>query len=114
MTTTTKTLELPVADDYVPSEGELNNIVYLICKYTVGWQMRTADLAVCVLMAGGQEAIVGNAGLTKLVEETCEYVWDHICGEPEEPTADQFFDHIKPALQAWYAESTPEERAKID
>lgn len=109
--TTTKTLELPVPDDYVPSEGELNNIVYLVCKYTANWPMRTADLSVCLLMAGGQEEIIGNEGLTRLVEQTCEYVWDHICGEPEEPTADQFFDHIKPILQHWYSNTTPEDRA---
>ncbi len=109
-----KSLELPVADDYKPSTGEINNFVYLIMKYTIGWSMRQADLAVCCMMAGGHEMIVGNEGLSLLAEHTCEYTWDHLCGEPEEPTADTLFEHMKPILQEWYKVSTVEERAKID
>jgi len=110
----TKSLELPIEDSYVPSAGELNNFVYLVCKYTVNWGMRACDLQVCLMMAGGAEEIKGNAGLTKLCEVTCEYLWDHVCGEPEEPTTDQLFDHIKEGLQAWYKNSTPEERAATE
>lgn len=106
-----KSLELPIPDDYKPSPGELNNFVYLVSKYTVGWIPRQADHAVCLMMAGGADTIVGNEGLTKLCEVTCEYLWDHICGEPENPTAEELFDHIKPALQYWYQNSTVEERA---
>ena len=110
----TKTLELPIADDYKPTPGELDNFVYLTSKYTVGWIPRAADHAVCLMMAGGADEIVGNEGLTKLCETTCEYLWDHICGEPEEPTAEALFDHIKPVLQEWYSNSTPEDRAKTE
>lgn len=106
-------LELPVADDYTPSDGELNNFVYLVCKYTVGWQMRSADLAVCLMMAGGKDNIVGNAGLSRLCETTCEYLWDHICGEPEEASGEAFFEHIKPLLQRWYNEQNAEERSDL-
>jgi len=106
-----KTLELPLDDEYVPSDGELNNFVYLTCKYAVGWGMRQTDLAVCLMMARINNTIKGNAGLSFLCEVTCDYLWDHICGEPEEPTSDQLFDHIKPCLQEWYAKSTVEERA---
>ena len=106
-----KSLELPVADDYEPSAGELDNFVYLTSKYTVGWIPRSCDHAVCLMMAGGAEAIRGNAGLTKLAETTIEFVWDHVCGEPEEPNTEQLWDHIKPILQEWYNTSTPEERA---
>lgn len=107
-----KDLELTVADDYVPSEGELDNFVYLTCKYTIKWPMRQCDLKVCLLMAGERDGriIKGNKGLTKLAEVTCEYLWDHVAGEPDEISADQLFDHIKPCLQNWYAKSTPEER----
>jgi hypothetical protein len=110
----TKTLELPIADDYEPTPGELDNFVYLTSKYTVGWIPRAADHAVCLMMAGmmvGGNKIVGNEGLTKLCEVTCEYLWDHICGEPEGLTAEDMFTLIKPMLQAWYNNSTPEERA---
>lgn len=104
----TQALDLPIDDDYVPSKGELDNFVYLCCKYTAGWNMRQADLAVCLMMAND---IKGSEGLTKLCEVTCEFLWDHICGEPKEPTAEQFFDHMKPILKDWYENSTPERRA---
>jgi len=101
-------LDLPVADDYVPSAGELNNLVYLICKYTVSWQMRATDLAICLSLAG---KVVGNEGLSKLCSVTCDYVWDHICGEPDNASASEFFEHMKPILQGWYENTTPEQRS---
>ena len=101
-------LDISLPEGYKPSEGEINNFVYLVCKYTVGWMMRGADLAVCQMMTG---PIVGKQGLEKLLEQTTEYVWDHICGEPEEPTAEQLALHMKPVLEEWYSKSTPEERA---
>lgn len=105
-------LNISVEDDYVPSDGEINNIVYLVCKYTVGWPMRPAGLMVCTTMAGLEGGkITGNAGISCLVRVTCEYLWDHVCGEPETPTTEELFDHIRPALETWYANSTPEERA---
>jgi hypothetical protein len=107
-------LELQLPDDYTPSAGELNNFVYLTCKYTCGWQMRQCDLAVCLLMAGGAEAIKGPEGLTKLCEVTCEYLWDHVCGEPDDVDSEGFFNHVKTALQTWYATSTAEERASTE
>lgn len=102
-------LDLPIADDYRPSSGELDNFVYLICKYTVGWQMRQADLQVCLMMAG--HTILGSEGLSKLCEVTCEYLWDHICGEPDDFTPQTLTEHIKPLLEYWYQNSTPEKRA---
>jgi hypothetical protein len=78
----------------------------------VGWAMRQCDLAVCVALAGGKDAIVSDAGLSKLCEVTCEYLWDHVCGEPDVWTSEDLFEHIKPCLQNWYNTSTPEERAK--
>jgi hypothetical protein len=109
-----QSLELPVADDYAPSNGELNNLVYLTCKYTVGWGMRQTDLAVCLMMAGGEEEIRGNKGLSNLCWVTCEYLWDHVAGEPTDINPEQLFDHIKPALQTWYENQTPEQRSSIE
>jgi hypothetical protein len=109
-----KSLELPVADDYTPSAGELNNFVYLVCKYTVGWIPRSCDHDICVMMAGGSDNIKGNEGLSELCMHTCEFCWDHIAGEPEEFDADKLFDHIKPILNEWYANSTVEDRAKTE
>ena len=104
-------LELKLADDYTPNSGELNNLVYLCCKYSTNWPMRQADLQVCLLMAG---EIHGNAGISKLCEVTCEYIWDHICGEPEERSVDDFFNHMKEILQVWYEKTTVETRSCTD
>ena len=101
-------LELDLPSDYRPSAGELDNLVYLVCKYTCGWQMRAADKAVCLMMAGD---VIGNAGISKLVEVACEYCWDHIMGEPEKPDADALFAHMKTIMQEWYKSSTVEERS---
>ena len=45
-------LDIGVLDGYEPSAGELDNIVYLVCRYTCGWNMCGADLAICLQMAG--------------------------------------------------------------
>ena len=45
-------MNLNIPKDYKPSDGEINNLVYLTLKYTVGWSMRAADLAVMQMMAG--------------------------------------------------------------
>jgi len=106
-------MKTPIADDYELGEGEINNVVYLVLKYTVGWGMRACDLAVCKLMAEGpDQKIRGNEGLEKLVRETCEYAWDHIAGEPDEPTTEQLYEHIAPVITEWY-EKTPAEQRQI-
>jgi hypothetical protein len=110
---TDKKLEVVTDAEYKPSLGELNNLAYLVFKYGVGWGMRQADLSVCLMMVGGAEAVKGDEGLSKFVYTVCEYAWDHIAGEPEEFDADKLFDHMKPALQEWYKNTTPEQRADI-
>lgn len=100
--------KIALAADYELSDGEVDNIVYLVCKYTVGWQMRQCDKAVCQLMLG---AVKGPEAVHRLVEATAEYVWDHICGEPDEPTAEQLYEHMAPVIAEWFGKTTPEERA---
>jgi|WetSurMetagenome_2_1015567.scaffolds.fasta_scaffold1781515_1 hypothetical protein len=63
-------IDLPT--DYQLSDGEIDNIVYLTCKYTVGWQSRSVDVSVMKLMLG--TTVRGKEAVTKLVENTCEYV----------------------------------------
>lgn len=99
-------IDLPA--DYRLSDGEVDNIVYLVCKYTVGWPMRQADKAVCQMMMGD---VKGPEAVAKLVEVATEYVWDHICGEPDEPTQEQLFEHIAPVIADWFGKTTPAERA---
>ena len=45
-------LNTGVPDDYEPSAGELDNLIYLVLKYTISGQMRQADKHVCLMMAG--------------------------------------------------------------
>ena len=104
-------LDLPIPDNYVPSYGELDNIVYLVCKYTINWPMRVADLSVVLTMAGGPDNIKGNKGISHLVNITCDYLWDHVMGEPDDISSDKLFSHIQPCLFEWYENTTPDERA---
>ena len=105
-------MELNLPENYQPSEGEINNIVYLCCKYTVGWPMRTADLAICNMMR--DKTLTGQPAIENLLQVTTEYIWDHICGEPEEPSTEQLTTHMQPILQEWYNNTTPEQRATTE
>jgi hypothetical protein len=100
-----------IPEDYQLSNGEIDNIVYLICKYTVGWDMRQADRMACqMMMCKGKS---GLASLQDLVHVTCEYVWDHICGEPINPTPEQLYEHMVPMISSWFENTTSqEERSK--
>ena len=101
-------MNLDIPGDYKVEEGEANNLVYLTLKYTVGWQMRAADFGVMLLMQNGQ--ITGTQGIQKLVEDTCEYAWDHIAGEPDDTSTEQLIEHITPIIEEWYKGTTPEQR----
>lgn len=106
----TKRLSIDVPENYEPSAGELDNFVYLVCKYTVNYSMRNCDAAVCTMMASTGGLIKGPAGLARLLEVTCEYVWDHLAGEPDEISPGDLIDHMAPLLEEWYSKSTVEER----
>ena len=107
-------LGLPIPDNYKPSYGELDNVVYITCKYTINWPMRMADLAVVLSIAGGPDNIVGDKGISNLVSITTDYLYDHVMGKPKSPTSEQLFNHIQPMLFDWYENTTPEERANTE
>lgn len=99
--------------DYRLSDGEIDNIVYLICKYTVEWNMRQVDKAVCQMMMSKEKT--GVPQIEDLVRVTCEYVWDHICGEPDNFTAEQLYDYMAPMITEWFKiTSSQEERSKTE
>lgn len=104
-------LTIDVPEDYEPSAGELDNFVYLVCKYTAGFQMRNCDLAVCTMMASTGSPIRGSAGLARLLDVTCEYAWDHLAGEPDEISPEDLVEHMVPLLEEWYSKTTAEKRA---
>lgn len=101
-------MNLDLPSDYNVSDGEANNLVYLILKYAVNWQMRAADFAVVKIMQDG--SIAGPRGIQKLVEDTCEYAWDHLIGEPDNVSVEQLIEHITPVLEEWYRLTTLEQR----
>lgn len=114
----TPSLGLPIDDDYEPSAEELDNFVYLVSKYTVGWIARPVDLRICLIMVRGKDSdknnnpIRGNSGLSELCSATCEYLWDHICGKPDDFSPEDLFEHIKPHMREFYHNSTPEQRSQ--
>lgn len=100
--------DLGLAVDYKPSEGELDNFLYLTFKYTINWGMRQADKAICLMLA---DDVVGQKGLERLLKVTAEYIWDHLMGEPPETKPEDLITHMEPLLEQWYAATTAEERA---
>ncbi len=104
-------MKLNIPENYKPNNGEINNLVYLTLKYTIKWPMRAADLAVIKTMVG---EIEGEKGITQLIEQTCEYAWDHICGETDEFTPYQLVKHITPVLQDWYQNTSQKERSNTE
>jgi hypothetical protein len=93
-----------VPDDYEVTPGEIDNIVYLTCRYTVGWPYRAVDLAIIQLMTPPGR---GTEYINRLVINTCEYLWDHVCGEPDEFSSEDLVRHIIPLLHEWYTSTTP-------
>ena len=100
---------LGLPKDYQLTAGEINNIVYVTCKHTVGWPMRSADLAICQMMC--DKNLKGDESVANLLEVTCEYLWDHICGEPEDFTPEDLVKHIEPGIVDWFQKTTQEERS---
>lgn len=104
-----KLLKLKGVDSkYVPSEGEIDNLIYLTMRFTIDWTMRAADKAVVLQMAGD---VVGIKGISNLVYVACEYTWDHLAGEPEDATVEDYYDHMGKALAHWYEISDKEKRS---
>lgn len=101
-------MNIDLPDDYKLTAGEIDNIVYLICKYTVQWPARSVDIHIMSMMLGEAR---GKDAVETLVQNTCEYVWDHICGEPDEPTTEMLVEHIKPMIEEWFSKTTQEERS---
>lgn len=104
-----KPLKLKGVDSkYVPSEGEIDNLIYLTMRFTIDWNMRQADKAIVLQMAGD---VVGIKGISNLVEVCCEYTWDHLAGEPEDVSIEDFYNHMSTALAKWYEITDKEKRS---
>jgi hypothetical protein len=95
-------------DDYEPTDGELDNIIYLIMKYSVGWMMRQADKFSVLLMSEKEK---GPDKIKSVIDNTAEYSWDHIAGEPDEFKPKDIVEHAMPYLSDWFNGTTQEERS---
>ena len=92
------------------SPNEANNIVYLTCKYTVQWPMRSVDLAVVQTLIN--KDLTGPEAMEDLMSVTCEYVWDHLAGEPDEFKPEDLKTHMASMLNEFW-EMSPEQRNEI-
>ena len=90
--------------------NEINNIVYLTCKYTVQWMMRPVDLAVIQTML--KQDVAGQEAMDDLMDVTCEYLWDHISGEPDEFKPEDLKFHMVEMLNEFW-EMPSEQRNEI-
>ena len=59
------------------------------------------------------DGIVGDVGVSRLVSVVCDYVWDHICGEPDDLSVEQLYDFAQKFLFQWFEETTQEQRSVI-
>lgn len=103
-------LNIDIAPDYTPSDGEINNLVYFTLKYSAGWPMRQCDLMAIQNMTG---PIQGAKGIDTLIHNICEFAWDHIRGEPTEFSADDLYHQIKPMVENYYTNTTVKQRSDI-
>lgn len=92
-----------------PTENELNNLCYLSMKYLIGWEMRTADFQVC-MMLGGDPQTVTELEKT-FIPSLADYIWDHLMGEPNDPTSDDLIEGIKIIRDMLYSMDQPTREA---
>ncbi len=95
-----------VPETHVPTANEINNAVYLACRYVAQWPMRQADLGVVLLMSGNSFTSVAELQ-EKLGQALGEYLWDHILGEPEDPSEEDVVYGVRAVIHALY--TMPEE-----
>tara|TARA_R110000751_G_scaffold93925_2_gene183319 strand:- start:324 stop:818 length:495 start_codon:yes stop_codon:yes gene_type:complete len=73
-------------ETHKPTDGELNNLCYLSMRYIANWPMRNVDFNVVKMMSGDPPTV--EALSDQFIPNLVEYVWDHIMGEPADPTVE--------------------------
>jgi len=69
-----------------PTEEELNNLCYLSFKHIIAWHMRATDYHIVRMMGGDPQTV--DELKEKFIPELAQYIWDHMMGEPEDPTSE--------------------------
>ncbi len=106
----TMTIAPTLPATYQPSEGEYNNLVYLTLMIAAQHQMRAADLALMQAMCPRRD-MFGPQAIDDLVHVVIEYAWDHVMGEPEDPSEETLWQYVSPMLEVWYKDVQIEDRA---
>jgi methylglyoxal synthase len=61
-------------------------------KYFAGFTMRNCDFKV-IKMMGGDPQVVAELD-DEFIPQLAEYIWDHVMGEPEDPTVEELVEAI--------------------
>lgn len=93
----------PIVDykTHAPTNRELNNLCYLSMKYIANWPMRAADFHVVNMFGGTPKTVVELD--EHYIPQLADYMWDHLMGEPEEPTTEDLEYAIKAIRDVLYS-----------
>lgn len=79
-------------DKHKPTENEMNNICFMAMKYGAGHIMRQVDLAMVNTLGGTPDTVRGLSD--RWIPSLADYMWDHIMGEPDDPSPEEMVDYV--------------------
>lgn len=98
-------------DKHKPTDGELNNICFMAMKYGAGHLMRMVDFEVVKTMSESTETVTGLSD--KFLPVLADYMWDHIMGEPDDPSTEEVLEFVTFTRDMIYT-SNEEDRNNTD
>ena len=104
-----------VPSDYQMTDGEMDNIIYLVLKFGCNWQMRECDKQVVLYLFRALpegKSRTGAGGIQNLIMEAATYGWDHILGkEPGQPLPLKIARFMLPRIAWWWSEFDQQRRS---
>jgi hypothetical protein len=98
--------------DYLMSDGEMDNLIYLTLKHGCHSFMRPTDKAVVLRMFAQQKkAKVGADGIANLIMEAAVYGWEHMLGKPNDPLPLTIASSMWPRIVWSFKHFTREQRS---
>jgi hypothetical protein len=95
-------LKLPQTLDSLTA-GQLSILANLVFRANAYTPRRTdLEAVVSPYFDGNRQIHLSTATIDRFVEEVCEYLWDHILGEPRKPTVASLFNTVKPGVLLWF------------